>query len=110
MLVDVFMFIKLHGIKCECLFAIEFFTVFIYVSVFVYMNIQGFLKIDEDVEFLLMCVRLTLQFLRLFLAIMKVNKVGKQRNDNDNTNIDIECAAKSVHTDYDNPATEMIVI
>ena len=94
MVIDVFMFLKLHGPKCEFLFAMELITVLIYISVFVYMNLKGFRQLDEDVEFLLMCIRLTLQFFRLIFAIVRVSKVGKQRNETTNHNITIEIASK----------------
>ena len=110
MIGDVGMFIKLHGVKCELLFGLELGTVLIYLGIFVYMNIKGFGQIDEDVEFILMVLRLTLQFCRLIIAMIRASKVHKQRNENDQTNMNIETASKSTHTDIEVNKRELIVV
>ena len=110
MIGDVFVFLKLHGFRCELLFALELGTVLIYLGIFLYMNIKGFQRIDEDVEFVLMVLRLTLQFFRLIFALIRASNARKQRNETDQHNMDIEMASKSTNTDIEVNKTELIVV
>ena len=110
MIGDVCMFLKLHGFKCELLFGLELGTVLIYIGIFLYMNIKGFQRIDEDVEFMLMVVRLTLQFFRLIFALIRASKARKQRTQTDQHNMNIETASKSTNTDIDVNKRELIVV
>ena len=110
MIGDVCMFLKLHGFRCELLFGLELGTVLIYLGIFGYMNIKGFQRIDEDVEFVLMVLRLTLQFCRLIFALIRASKVRKQRTENDLQNMNIETASKSTNTDIEVNKRELIVV
>ena len=110
MVMDIAMFIKLHGLKCETVFLMELVTVIVYIFIFAYMNIKGFKQIDEDVEFVLMCLRLTLQFFRLIFAIIRASNVKKHRNVHNVHDIDIEAASKSTTSEIHTHRREMIDI
>ena len=107
---DVFMYLKLHGFKCELLFGLELGTVMIYLGIFFYMNFKGFQQIDEDVELILMVLRLTLQFFRLIFALIRASHVRKRRNETTQNNINFDTASKSTTTDIEVHKAELIVI
>ena len=110
MIGDVCMYLKLHGFKCEFVFGLELGTVLIYLGIFFYMNFKGFGQIDEDVELILMVVRLTLQFFRLVFALIRASHVRKRRHETTQQNINFDTASKSTNTDIEVNKTELIVV
>ena len=98
MILDLVVYINLHGFKCELLFAFELTIVFFYLIIFVYMTFKGFRTLDEDVEFFLVCVRMTLQFSRLIVALVRAGEAGKNRAIDRETNLDIEAGSKSARS------------
>lgn len=115
MILDLIVYMNLHGLKCELLFAFELAIVLFYLAIFIYMNFKGFMAIDEDVEFFLVCLRMTLQFFRLIVALLKASEAGRNRALDRETNLDIEAGSKSAKSGKTNPGMsldlrEMVVI
>lgn len=71
MFVDVLFYSIITKFKITILFIFEWLVIFTFIGCYIYILLKGINEIDEDIEFGLMLLRLFLQFMRLFMALIR---------------------------------------
>ena len=79
MVIDVFLYSLLNNFKMNKILAFELTVIAFFCLCFVYISFVGINQLDEDIELILMIVRLILQFCRLGISLIRVTETNSKR-------------------------------
>ena len=74
MFLDVLFYSIITEFQITKLFVLEWMVIFTFLGCYVYILLKGINEIDEDIEVSLMILRLCLQFMRLGMALLRMNE------------------------------------